>query len=516
MGRIFTTIALILVQIITCQAEDPRAREIFAKAVEAQWTWELDEAIKLYTRVIEIDPSMALAHFNRGAAYRSKNMLDEAVRDFNSAIENDPGLRLAYFGRGKILLEKKEFQKALEDMDKVLEADPENTAAIKIKAKAFLAMKKPADAIESLNKVISISDNDPDPYYSRALAHKQINDFKASENDLLKVVEIQPANSEAWYELGNVAFRTGRKETAIEHYNRALEHDPDHQQAFNNRGWVMGRLGRFDKAIEDFTRALEIEPTFLAALKNRAWANAKAGRLDATLKDYEAILKQEPENREIRVARSKLLMQKGKDKAALKEMEKALGQVSEKNQDPAEFKISAEAAYRAGEFQKAIEFYSKAINLDKNNPDLLMARSEVYIKTKNYEQAVKDLRNALQYVKKDKESKVRYELGKAYLINWKLKQAIEQFDKTLELTPDNGLAYANRGVAHKEIGHLKKSEKDLEKALELLVQKDRRQKVKTLLKEVQKTLLGPFEFLRPRDKDREQDKEGPVFQEKLW
>lgn len=516
MGRILTTIALILVQVITCQAEDPRAREIFAKAVEAQWTWELDEAIKLYTRVIEIDPSMALAHFNRGAAYRSKNMPDEALRDFNAAIENDPGLRLAYFGRGKILLEKKEFQQALEDMDQFLEADPENTQALRIKAKALLAMKKPAQAIEFLDKVISISGNDPDAYYLRAIARKETNDFKACESDLLKVVEIQPANGEAWYELGNVAFRTGRKETAIEYYNKALEHNPNHQQAFNNRGWVMGQLGRFGEAIEDFTKALEIEPKFLAALKNRAWANAKAGKIDSTIKDYAAILKQEPENREIRIALSKLLMQKGEDKAALKEMENALVQVSEKNQDPDEFKISAELAYRAGEFEKALEFYSKAINLDKNNPDLLMARSVVYIKTKNYEQAVKDLRNALQYVKEDRESKVRYELGKAYLIDWKLKEAIEQFDKTLELTPDNGLAYANRGVAHKEIGNLKKSEKDLKKALELLVQKDRREKVKTLLKEVQKALVGPFEFLRPSDKDKEQDKEGPVLPDKLW
>ena len=48
-----------------------------------------NEAIKDFTRVIEIDPDNANAYFNRGCCYDSIGELDLAISDYSVALELD-------------------------------------------------------------------------------------------------------------------------------------------------------------------------------------------------------------------------------------------------------------------------------------------------------------------------------------------------------------------------------------------------------------------------------------------
>jgi Flp pilus assembly protein TadD len=47
------------------------------------------DAIKDFTRVIEIDPDNANAYFNRGCCYDSVGELDLAISDYSVALELD-------------------------------------------------------------------------------------------------------------------------------------------------------------------------------------------------------------------------------------------------------------------------------------------------------------------------------------------------------------------------------------------------------------------------------------------
>ena len=49
-------------------AED--ARMLYAQAREAHWSFNLPEAIRLYTKVLEADPKNAKVHFERGLVTR--------------------------------------------------------------------------------------------------------------------------------------------------------------------------------------------------------------------------------------------------------------------------------------------------------------------------------------------------------------------------------------------------------------------------------------------------------------
>lgn len=54
-----------------------------------------DQAIKDYTKVIELNPQNADAYNNRGASYINKNNYDQAIKDYQKAIEIDPNVKYA-------------------------------------------------------------------------------------------------------------------------------------------------------------------------------------------------------------------------------------------------------------------------------------------------------------------------------------------------------------------------------------------------------------------------------------
>jgi len=59
-----------------------------------------DEAINDYTRTINIDPTIGIAHQNRGLIYFDQGRYDDAIADYNVVIKIDPNYAFAYNNRG--------------------------------------------------------------------------------------------------------------------------------------------------------------------------------------------------------------------------------------------------------------------------------------------------------------------------------------------------------------------------------------------------------------------------------
>jgi glycosyltransferase involved in cell wall biosynthesis len=67
-------------------------------------TGDLTGAIIAYTTVLELDPTLATAHFNLGIAYKDKGRLQEAINCYRQAITLNPNFAEAYQNLGVALL----------------------------------------------------------------------------------------------------------------------------------------------------------------------------------------------------------------------------------------------------------------------------------------------------------------------------------------------------------------------------------------------------------------------------
>ncbi len=62
-----------------------------------------EEAIRIFTESIHLDPSNASAYLNRGMAYERINHMQQAIADYSKAIELAPDYAKAYYIRGTLL-----------------------------------------------------------------------------------------------------------------------------------------------------------------------------------------------------------------------------------------------------------------------------------------------------------------------------------------------------------------------------------------------------------------------------
>ena len=155
--------------------------------------------------------------------------------------------------------------------------------------------------------------------------------------------------------------------------------------------------------------------------------------------------------------------------------------------------------YDKRELEKAIEEYTKAIELDPKNAEAYRGRGNSYRRLFKDTEALADLNKAIQLNPKDSTAyrgrgstyagMRRYELaiadynkaieldpknsdayasrGNVYQSMSKFPQAIADYNKAIELDPKNSDAYANRGFYYLKRGKFTQSLADLNKAVEL-------------------------------------------------
>lgn len=103
------------------QGDPEEAYRYFKEAYDAQMQGNIDEAIRLYSRSIEIFPT-AEAHTFLGWAYSFKKCYDLAISECETAIKLDPDYGNPYNDIGAYLIEQDDLDGAVEWLEKALEA----------------------------------------------------------------------------------------------------------------------------------------------------------------------------------------------------------------------------------------------------------------------------------------------------------------------------------------------------------------------------------------------------------
>lgn len=106
------------------------------KALELSREFNYEEAIKMYDKAIEVNPTVAQAYFNRGACKGNNFDFEGAIEDYNKAIEINPQFMEAFGNRGNAKIN-------MYTSKGTLHPTPEQTAS----------------ACEDLNKAKELGDN---------------------------------------------------------------------------------------------------------------------------------------------------------------------------------------------------------------------------------------------------------------------------------------------------------------------------------------------------------------------
>ena len=84
------------------------------------------DAIRIFTKVLQIDPEHSDALYYRAIAWTNKGNFEQAIADFTQAVKNDPYDTDAWIGRGEAWQGKGDVKRARADFKKALHIDPGN------------------------------------------------------------------------------------------------------------------------------------------------------------------------------------------------------------------------------------------------------------------------------------------------------------------------------------------------------------------------------------------------------
>ncbi|MER8883592.1 tetratricopeptide repeat protein [Mesorhizobium sp. M0074] len=110
--------------------DDDTLEELFADAEAAEGAEDHEQAAALYRRCLAIDPSDAIAAFNRANCLRAAGHAAEAAHDYARAIKLDPGFVEAWFNLAGLMSEEGRVASARRHLLKAIALDPNYADAV--------------------------------------------------------------------------------------------------------------------------------------------------------------------------------------------------------------------------------------------------------------------------------------------------------------------------------------------------------------------------------------------------
>jgi tetratricopeptide (TPR) repeat protein len=134
----------------------------------------------------------------------------------------------------------------------------------------------------------------------------------------------------------------------------------------------------------------------------------------------------------------------------------------------------AGAFWYAGELKKALDDYSRVLELDPDSRYALSGRGQVLVECGEYRRALEDLDRALKSYEELPIKTTGKTTGRAYTLNGRaaayaglgeFDRALEEFDQSIALCPENAWVYFNRAGAYESLGDTKKAIADYKQSL---------------------------------------------------
>ena len=157
-----------------------------------------DEAIRVYTESLKINPNLSAAYFNRGNAYALKGQLNLSINDYNQAIKIDKTFLSAYRSRGLTYFRLYDYDKAINDYTIVINLNKSESYLIyAARGKAYDRKQEYTKAIDDYTIAIKMKPNDVILHNVRGTSYYRINEYNKALSDFRKSLEIDPNDYEA-------------------------------------------------------------------------------------------------------------------------------------------------------------------------------------------------------------------------------------------------------------------------------------------------------------------------------
>ncbi|MEZ0371065.1 MAG: tetratricopeptide repeat protein [Candidatus Sericytochromatia bacterium] len=436
----------------------------------------------------------------------------------NAVLKLSPEDAKAYYSRGLAHLHLKQPQQALADFSRAIELDPENPSGYHERAETYLALAQPAKAIADYRRVLALSHEDAAAHYELGMAYFLNLEFAEAIAHYNQAIERDPeySSSLGFYAYGLGYFNMGQNTRYLENYAEYVRSHPEaadtysaQARRYQQQGWY--RQARFEyelalhfrpddahlylelgrtinalssplEAIKVLNRAIELEPELAEAYYERGWTYYQSFSFDQAFGDYRQAV-------QLRPAYAESYYSRGVWPRSLAEFDagKYFWQVDWQWLDlsaalalnPADvdtyFYRGIKYALEGGHDAEAAADFETSLRL---RPDFAPAhfylgevyasRAERYGHARNYAQALDAYQRAIELKTDIQAAYLRR--GRIHSARGRFAEAIADFSKLVQSSPESAEAYFSRAAAYHESGNFEAAISDYTRLIQDLPQ----------------------------------------------
>ncbi|WP_462324370.1 tetratricopeptide repeat protein [Desulfoplanes sp.] len=233
---------------------------------------KIDEAAKIFSRVVARDPNNEFARNQLGLMYAKQEKFDAAAREFAGVVKQAPDNLFARTWVGVLLLHSGKVDAARKEFKAILTIDPSNANGYYFLGVMYAVDHDLARAVTYLRKAQSVGSDDPETHYRLAAAFAGMGMRANARLEYERALRISPRFIKAINGLGWLFYNGGKSDEAISMWKKVLGingKDPEARynlaKVYNDRAYAAYSAGKKDKARTWWKKTLVYEPSNKAA-----------------------------------------------------------------------------------------------------------------------------------------------------------------------------------------------------------------------------------------------------------
>jgi len=388
--------------------------------------WASDD----FDKAIDCDSNFSPAYLDRGFYFWNCRMEEEALNDINKALRLNPKDSTVYLISGIINFEQQNFKSALDYLNKSIFINHHNPNALLIRGCTKYSITDNIGALEDFTEAIKLNPRYFKAFVCRGILKKQIGDYNGSIFDFSTAIKLKEGSSGIMVDFNLKHVYQERYSSSLHDWNNPNYSDNTRYFIYLLRGISKSLNKDFLGAFDDYNIAIDMEPFYSLSYFHRSKLVGKVENIgkEQGYTDYQIAL-----------------------------------QLSNSNIDDlfkeAEFKKSN------NDFHGAIKLYTYIIHLESNNTKALLSRAYCLLNIQEPLKAYDDYLNLLRLSKEipdDDDNKtvphfniedeinpfLHYQNGQVHLERRDYTDAIQCFDRAINLYPNFADAYLARGHSY--------------------------------------------------------------------
>ena len=396
---------------------------------------------------------------------------EDAIRLFKKCLQIDPNNAAAAYELSIIALNANDFQNAELYSRKAYTLNPDNEWYAIIFVESLQRNKKPGEAIKIYQKLIKNLPDRTDIYYDFADCYLRMNkpvDAIEIYNELEKKIGI---NAELSLQKEKIYVRMGKLEKAVEEINKLIATAPDEAKYYGILAELYAANNRDVEAVDTYQKALKMDP-------DNAYINLSLSEYYRQKRDYakgfiyleKAFNSEELDiDSKVKILLSYYVVSEKSEELKSQSLSLCEMLIKAHPKDAKAYSIAGDFYYRDKKLEKAKEYFSKAVELDKSKyviwNQLLIIESEL----QQFQEMIKHGKEAVELF--PNEPTVYLLLGIAYLQEKNPTEALVVLNQGKNMINDNkpllGQFWANIGDAYYRTKQMNLSDEAYEEALKI-------------------------------------------------